>query len=331
MHPMVCENSFGLRVARFALLLLMPFAAACASMPSDDYQIPPPAPGSYFTVRVQSGDTVSELAYRYQVGEDDVLALNDLYDRNALPAGGRVRIPAYGHLRDSRRGETATPRPRDGARDEYAGRIDTAPLYDPSRTTPRPAQRQPVTRRPLEPARTAEAVPVPRQKPEQDRDQIAAVPPPVPAQSSWFGSWFTPDPQPAPQPAAAGAQRLLWPVNGRVISNFGQSRTGERNDGINISAPLGAPVRSADAGTVSYVGNELKGYGNLVLIKHDNGAVTAYAHAQSVTVQRGERVARGQVIAYAGETGDVTQPQVHFELRVNAKPVDPRPYLMASN
>jgi murein DD-endopeptidase MepM/ murein hydrolase activator NlpD len=115
-----------------------------------------------------------------------------------------------------------------------------------------------------------------------------------------------------------------------LISSFGQAAGGERNDGINIAAPRGTPVRAAGAGTVTYVGNELKGYGNLVLIRHDNGYVTAYAHSDTVTVSRGDRVARGQIIAYSGATGDVNQPQVHFELRVNTKPVDPVPYLAAT-
>ena len=322
-------NIFGLRtMPRYAALLLLPLLlAACASTSRQSREIPPPAPGSYFTVAVQRGDSVSTLANRYQGDEDDVLAMNNLYDRNALPSGGRVRIPAYGHVRDTRQ-QSATRNPRE--RDEYSSRKDTAPLYEPARASPpRAAPRQPVTTRNLEPMRSSEAVPVPRPKPDQDFQTAQTAQQPVPAQSSWFGSWF--EPTPPPQPAAVGSQRLLWPVNGRVISDFGQSRTGERNDGINISVPAGSPVRSADAGTVSYVGNELKGYGNLVLIKHENGNVTAYAHSQSVTVRRGERVTRGQIIAFAGETGDVTQPQVHFELRVGTRPVDPRPFLVASN
>ena len=315
--------------AQLAALVLLPLLAACAGTTRQSNEIPPPAPGSYFTVSVRSGESVSVLANRYQVREDDVLAMNQLYDRNAVPAGGRLRIPAYGHVRDTRESQTARPRQSD-ERDEYRNRVDTAPLYEPGRATPRAAPRQPVATRNLEPTRTSEAVPIPRPKPEQPYETAQAQPQPVqPAQASWFGSWF--EPTPPPQPVAAGAPRLLWPANGRVISNFGQARTGERNDGINISVPLGAPVRSADAGVVSYVGNELKGYGNLVLIKHANGNVTAYAHSQSVTVARGERVTRGQIIAYAGETGDVTQPQVHFELRVGTKPVDPTPYLVAMN
>jgi len=106
---------------------------------------------------------------------------------------------------------------------------------------------------------------------------------------------------------------------------------GQRNDGINIAAPLGTPIRAAASGTISYAGNELKGYGNLILIKHDDGYVTAYAHAESIVVNRGDTVTKGQIIGYAGTTGDVTTPQLHFEIRHGVQPVNPRTMLMASN
>lgn len=122
-----------------------------------------------------------------------------------------------------------------------------------------------------------------------------------------------------------------WPVEGRIISPFGASASGQRNDGINIAAQLGEPIHAAASGIVTYAGDELKGYGNLVLIRHDDGYVTAYAHAESISVARGERVAKGQVIGYAGDTGDVKTPQVHFEIRKGIEPVDPKPLLTASS
>ncbi|MGZ5939746.1 MAG: murein hydrolase activator EnvC family protein, partial [Rhizomicrobium sp.] len=121
------------------------------------------------------------------------------------------------------------------------------------------------------------------------------------------------------------------PVAGRVISDFGTNGSGQRNDGINIAAPLGTPIRAAASGTISYAGNELRGYGNLILIKHDDGYVTAYAHAERIVVNRGDTVTKGQIIAYAGSTGDVTSPQLHFEIRHGVQPVNPRTMLMASN
>ncbi len=114
-----------------------------------------------------------------------------------------------------------------------------------------------------------------------------------------------------------------WPAAGKVISNFGTNTGGERNDGINIAMQQGAPIRAAAGGTVSYSGDALKDYGNLLLIRHAGGYVTAYAHAEKLLVKRGETVTQGQVIAYAGQTGDVKTPQLHFEIRQGTTPVDP--------
>ena len=126
------------------------------------------------------------------------------------------------------------------------------------------------------------------------------------------------------------APAFAWPVNGRVISDFGTTANGGKNDGINIAAPLGAPIKASASGMVTYAGNELKDYGNLVLIKHSGGYTTAYAHADRLLVSRGENVSRGQVIGYAGQTGDVSTPQLHFEIRAAATPVNPRSYLSAT-
>ncbi len=124
---------------------------------------------------------------------------------------------------------------------------------------------------------------------------------------------------------------FAWPVNGKVISGFGTAANGERNDGINIATPKDAPIRAAASGTVTYAGDELKNYGNLLLLKHPNGYVTAYAHADRLTVARGETVAKGQIVGYSGSTGDVSTPQLHFEIRRNTTPVDPRNLLVARN
>jgi murein DD-endopeptidase MepM/ murein hydrolase activator NlpD len=118
-----------------------------------------------------------------------------------------------------------------------------------------------------------------------------------------------------------------WPVRGRVIVAFGPKPNGVQNDGINLAVPEGTPIKAAEDGVVAYAGSELKGYGNLVLVRHPNGFVTAYAHASDILVKRGETVKRGQVIAHAGQTGNVTSPQLHFEIRKGATPVDPSQYL----
>lgn len=160
--------------------------------------------------------------------------------------------------------------------------------------------------------------------------------------------YATPTPRPAPnyvtknntaytsvtaKPLApvGGAPAFAWPVSGRVVSDFGATASGGKNDGINIATAMGAPVHASASGTVTYAGDELKGYGNLVLIKHSGGYTTAYAHAERLVVSKGDFVARGQVIGYSGQTGDVSSPQLHFEIRSNTTPVNPRSYLTTTS
>src|SRR5450631_110319 len=127
--------------------------------------------------------------------------------------------------------------------------------------------------------------------------------------------------------AAGGMPSFRWPVKGRIITAFGPRPNGVPNDGINLAVPEGTPVKAADDGVVAYAGNELKGYGNLILIRHANGFVSAYANASELLVKRGDTIKRGQVIAHAGQTGNVTSPQLHFEIRKGSTPVDPTKYL----
>lgn len=154
-----------------------------------------------------------------------------------------------------------------------------------------------------------------------DRTPVASLPPPqVQAQAQ--------DEKPAAEPAAAAAgdsarPEFRWPARGRIIQGFASGG----NDGINISVPEGTQVKAAEGGVVAYAGNELKGYGNLVLIRHPNGFVSAYAHNGELDVKRGDQVKRGQTIAKSGQSGNVGTPQLHFELRKGATPVDPTNYL----
>ncbi len=127
--------------------------------------------------------------------------------------------------------------------------------------------------------------------------------------------------------APAGGQKFRWPVKGRVIASYGPRTDSTHNDGINIAVPMGTEVLAAEQGVVAYAGSELKGYGNLILLRHDSGWVTAYAHNEEILVKRGDKVKRGQSIAKAGKTGTVDQPQVHFELRQGQKPIDPTPHM----
>ncbi len=134
-------------------------------------------------------------------------------------------------------------------------------------------------------------------------------------------------PEPEAVPLPAGGGRFLWPVRGHVISGFGPKNGGMHNDGINISAKPGDTVRAAENGVVAYAGNELRGFGNLLLIRHRDGWITAYAHADEILVKRGDPVKRGQGIARVGASGRVTEPQLHFEIRKGTKAVDPLRYL----
>ena len=121
--------------------------------------------------------------------------------------------------------------------------------------------------------------------------------------------------------------KFIWPVQGTVVSNFGIVGKGRKNDGINIKAAMGTNVKAADKGVVAYAGNELKGFGNLILIKHSDGYITAYAHNQHLYVKKGQKVLRGEKIATVGSTGSVNFPQLHFEVRAGKKAVNPRSYL----
>lgn len=163
---------------------------------------------------------------------------------------------------------------------------------------------------PVKPARGApSASPEPAAVQASRPGQIAALPPP---------------------PPVSGGKGFVWPVEGRVVVGYGEGPGGTHNDGINIAAPLGTPVLAAQSGVVAYTGNELRGYGNLVLIKHADDWMTAYAHNGAVLVKRGETVKRGQLIARVGTTGGVTEPQLHFEMRRGTHALDPTGYLPAA-
>ena len=124
------------------------------------------------------------------------------------------------------------------------------------------------------------------------------------------------------------SSRFMWPVQGKVISKFGKKKGGLYNDGLNIAAAAGSPVRAAENGVVAYGGQELAGFGNLILIKHSGGYVTAYAHNSVILVKRGQKVRRGQIIAKVGSTGAVARPQLHFEIRKGRRSVNPLRHLV---
>jgi len=216
-------------------------------------------------------------------------------------------------------------------------------VVEKAKPEPKPEPKKAETRKP-EP-KVAEAVkPEPRKieikaeapKPEPKKvAEVKLAPKPEPVKPVKVAALpeKAPEPAPAPAPAVAPAapapdpqSSFRWPARGRVINGYGSAG----NEGINIAVPEGTPVKAAEEGTVAYAGSDVKGYGKLVLVRHANGYVSAYAHNGEIDVRPGEKVKRGQTIAKSGASGNVTSPQLHFEIRKGATPVDPMPHL-ASN
>ena len=133
--------------------------------------------------------------------------------------------------------------------------------------------------------------------------------------------------QQLPKVVARSSSKFSWPLRGKILSAYGAKNNGLFNDGINISAPLGAAVKAAENGVVAYAGNEVKGMGNLIIIQHSDGWMTIYAHLDSMSVKRGARVGVGTQIGRVGKTGKVDQPQLHFEIRKGTKAYNPTQYL----
>ena len=281
-------------------------------MPAFSRPIQTVAPGGTYVVR--RGDTVYSIARAHDVPLRSVIDANGLRPPYEIEVGQKIAIPA-GRFHVVQRGETVYSISR-----QY--NVDMASLTSLNRI---PA---PYT------IKVGEKLQVPSRKPARAPERTASSQAPsgarlplarpvagaVASAPSASSPTVAKDPLPAP-PAAAGA--FQWPVQGKVLSSFGPKANGLHNDGVNIAAEMGAPVRAAQNGVVAYSGNELKGYGNLLLVRHDNGWMTAYAHNSKLLVRRGDTVVRGQTISLAGNSGSVVTPQVHFEIRKGAKAVNP--------
>ncbi|HWA50519.1 MAG TPA: peptidoglycan DD-metalloendopeptidase family protein [Dongiaceae bacterium] len=276
---------------------------------------------------VQRGDTVSGIAARQGVSISALIQLNNLREPYSLQVGQRLVLPTGA---DAPMAVAAaqpvvpaagTPQPQPNAPSAAPTPIGAAPAASPQPNTAPQDLGGGVSSSGLPPLQGAPA-PVPATTPQpqpqpvpQPAPQTAQVDPaPAPAAKSTEGD---------PLPALKASSSFIWPVDGRVISKFGQGKDNTRNDGINIAAPNGAPVLAAADGVVAYAGSELKGFGNMVLVRHADGWVTAYAHNSSLLVQKGAKVRQGQTIARVGSSGNVDKPQLHFELRQGTKAVDP--------
>lgn len=260
-----------------------------------------------------SGDTLANIAKRFNVKPAALAAENNIRVGATIKKGQKLRLPAgykdRGPLRTTVTTSPPAPRPS-----------TSAPIYTPpAQTAPPPSASLPSSPRPYTPS---PGVSAPRPSGPVSAQPVA----PPPSAGQIIGA--SPPPTEA-EITAAGRGRFVWPLQGETLSAFGPKGTGQRNDGVNIRAAAGTPVRAAAAGEVVYAGNQVPGFGNLVLVKHADGWVTAYAHLSSTDVKMRQQVAQGATLGSVGQTGGVTEPQLHFEVRYaptpkdKARPVDP--------
>jgi murein DD-endopeptidase MepM/ murein hydrolase activator NlpD len=236
---------------------------------------------------VNRGDTLLSIAHRNRVPVAELAKVNSLDPNAKLKLGQKITVPGA----KSAAAPAAAPPAQVAA--AQPGAV-AAPATKIAAVAPEPAK---------EKARLAQATTTPEAA-------VAATETPVKTAE-----------------ATGALPTFRWPVRGRVVTGYGAKTNGKSNDGINVAVPEGTPVKAAEDGVVAYSGNELKGYGNLILVRHSNGYVTAYAHASELLVKRGETIKRGQTIAKSGQSGEVGSPQLHFEIRKGSSPVDPLQFL----
>ncbi|MEJ0077054.1 MAG: LysM peptidoglycan-binding domain-containing M23 family metallopeptidase [Alphaproteobacteria bacterium] len=280
-------------------------AAPQVAPPATRVAGPVPGPAGNNTHVVAPGDTIYSLGRRYHLTPMAIAKANNLGLDHHLKVGDRIAIPGQAGAP-----RLAMPAPQ-AAPVQPAPRVAAA---KPQAPAPQPQAAQPQHAAP----KMAQAKPAQPQVAQKEPAPTANIVAPA----------ADPLPEPAQTGTTGGANTSFrWPVKGRVIQGFGPKQGGGQNDGINVAVPEGTPIKAAEDGVVAYAGSELKGYGNLVLVRHSNGFVTAYAHASELNVKKGETIKRGQVIGKAGQTGNVASPQLHFEVRKGATPVDPSQYL----
>ncbi len=276
-----------------------------------------PAPRKHV---VASGDSLWSISHRYGAPVAALVRANGLKKPYTIHPGTTLRIPGRAERppEDAPRAMAAASGPARPPKKPPPALLasGTAPVPKPSPAAlakAPPPSRSGVAPRP-QPAPVLASASTPRPAAEKPAPRTVAKPPPPPVRTAL-----------KPLPPRAG--RFLRPVAGPVVTGFGPQPDGLHNDGINIAAPRGAAVHSVEVGRVAYAGNELPGYGNLLLIRHRGGWVSAYAHNDRLLVGRGDEVRRGQRIALVGSSGRVTTPQLHFELRRKGRAVDPSPHL----
>jgi murein DD-endopeptidase MepM/ murein hydrolase activator NlpD len=287
---------------------------------------PPPAPSASSVVTVLPGDTVYAVSRRTGASPDAIIRENALVAPYRLEIGQTLRIPSA--ERKIINLGAAAPLPAPPVRAVVAAdRMHTVrpgdTLYAISRdsgVSPQTIAQANGLRAPYT-LHVGQQILVPGARGAKPQREVRAVQPSPRLDDLTREVSYTKSVEPE------RPKLFDWPVKGAIIGRYGPSPEGRRNDGINISAPVGTPVRAAADGEVVYRGSELDGYGNLILIKHSDNFVTAYAHNDVMLVRKGEKVRQGQVIGKVGQTGAAAEPQLHFEIRQNLKSVDPLAFL----
>jgi murein DD-endopeptidase MepM/ murein hydrolase activator NlpD len=289
------------------------------------------------TYKVQRGDTPRGIANKFKITEKELIAANKLTRADRLQINQTLTIP-------SAKQETPAP--------EVAETSKPSELEAPAAVSPDIRTVKTTTIKAPDTVKPSETSPAPTQSVSDDKanaakptiaasDEVIGGGSPTKTAESKPADPKTPETKTAiatanasgtsteqlPQPDPMSGNSFRWPVQGRIISEFGSKADGGHNDGIDLAVPQGTSVKAAENGVVAYAGDELKPYGNLILIRHSNNWVSAYAHNEELLVKRGDKVRRGQVIAKAGKTGAVSQPLVHFELRKGSRPIDPTKYM----
>jgi murein DD-endopeptidase MepM/ murein hydrolase activator NlpD len=262
---------------------------------------------------VSPGQTLSSIARLYGISAKDIATANNLTSANQLKSGQTLRIPGQGE------NPQAVALRSDPARREEKPRGDDPNAKPVAANAPQQASdtTAAIAKPDAQSSGLAEAASITK----PDSNQPVAYAPPSEDKAAATNASL--------DPGSANGTTFRWPVRGRIITGFGSSASGEKNDGINLAVPEGTSIKAAEAGTVIYAGSELEGYGNLVLVRHADGWVSAYAHNSKILVKRGDTVRRGQIISQAGASGSVNAPQLHFELRRGSKPVNPLDYLQS--
>lgn len=266
---------------------------------------------------VGDGDTVYRLSRRFGLPPKRIIRVNRIKTAGfKLYPGQKLLLPRAGKAPQPRTTKSVVARNLHTPQSKHK----RAPMQTHAMALPREVVKAPkiVKRRAPKPSKPK----VTKKRPAKVQKASIPEPPPAakpPARLKKRTARLT------TPPARAGA--FVWPVDGKLLSSYGSKGGGLYNDGINIAAKLGAPVRAVETGVVAYAGNELKGYGNLLLIRHEGGWVSAYAHTSRIMVSKGQVVRRGQTIAKVGQTGAVDKPQLHFELRRGPEAVNPLKHL----